>query len=303
MRFLSLFSGIGLFDLGLENAGWEAAGQCEIEAFPREVLNYHWPKVPKFEDVQDVTGDLVRERCGRIDAIVGGFPCQDISTAGKGAGLAGARSGLYWQIHRLAAELCPTWLLLENVPALRTRGADAVLLSLAEIGYVAWPLVVGAWAVGAPHRRDRVWVLAYADAAIRRADAQRWRDDRNRDDTGREETPGRFELCRDEAMADADVARPQEHSCEPRHNGEERAATIGSGGRWPARPGESQYGWEEPRTETEAECALGFATHGSPKRLARYWRGEALKAIGNALVAQIPEMIARSINAITEKDR
>lgn len=163
MRVLSLFSGIGALDYGLQNAGFEIVGQCEIEEFPRRVLQKHWPNVPKFKDVQDVTAELVSERCGRIDLIAGGFPCQDISVAGHGQGISGARSGLYWQIHRLANEIQPAWLLLENVPALRTRGADEVLLSLAQIGYVAWPFVVGAWAIGAPHKRQRVWIVAYRD--------------------------------------------------------------------------------------------------------------------------------------------
>lgn len=160
MRFLSLFAGIGGFDLGLERAGWQCVGQVEIDPFCQKILAKHWPNVPRFDDVRTVTGELVRERCGDIDAIVGGFPCQDISVAGKGEGINAERSGLYWQIHRLAAEVRPRILLLENVPALRTRGADDILLSLAKINYVGWPLVVGDWSLKAPHQRNRCWIVA-----------------------------------------------------------------------------------------------------------------------------------------------
>lgn len=160
MRFLSLFAGIGGFDLGLERAGWQCVGQVEIEPFCQKVLAKHWPNVARFDDVRVVTAELIRERCGDVDAIVGGFPCQDISVAGKGEGIGGKRSGLYWELLRIAREIRPRLLLLENVPALRTRGIDDVLLSLAEDGYVGWPFVVGAWSVKAPHRRNRCWIVA-----------------------------------------------------------------------------------------------------------------------------------------------
>ncbi len=169
MRFLSLFAGIGGFDLGLERAGWQCVGQVEIDPFCQKVLAKHWPNVARFDDVRTVTGELVRERCGDIDAIVGGFPCQDISVSGKGEGINAERSGLYWQIHRLAMEVRPQVLLLENVPALRTRGADDVLLSLAKIGYVGWAFVVGAWAVKAPHQRNRCWIVAINSEGGRKA--------------------------------------------------------------------------------------------------------------------------------------
>ncbi len=159
MNVLSLFSGIGGIDLGLERAGMRVVGQCEIEPFPREVLKNRWPGVYLHDDVCSLTGDIVRERCGSIDLVAGGFPCQDISSAGRGDGINGARSGLWWEMLRVIREVQPTWVLAENVAALRVRGADEVITSLEECGYEVEALVVGAWAIGAPHKRERVWIV------------------------------------------------------------------------------------------------------------------------------------------------
>lgn len=159
MRVLDLFSGIGGFSLGLERTGgFETVAFCEIDKAAQAVLKKHWPNVPIFENVSKLSA---KDIDGPIDVICGGFPCQDISTAGKGAGLAGERSGLWFQFHRLIKEIRPKYALIENVSALRSRGLDEVLRSLAEIGYDAEWHCIPASAVGAPHRRDRAWILAY----------------------------------------------------------------------------------------------------------------------------------------------
>lgn len=161
MRLLSLFSGIGLHDLGLERAGWKIAGQVECDPWCLAVLAKHWPSVPRWEDIRDVTAESIRERAGIVDLIAGGFPCTDISLAGKGAGLSGEQSGLWREMLRIIRGVSPTWCFIENVPALRTRGAQQVVADLEASGYtVLPPVVVGAWAAGAPHRRDRVWIIA-----------------------------------------------------------------------------------------------------------------------------------------------
>ncbi len=117
LKVLDLFSGIGGFSLGLERTGgFETVAFCEIDKKARLVLKKHWPDVPIFEDVSALTGDQINEK---IDIIVGGFPCQDISVAGKGAGLAGARSGLWFEFHRLIKEIRPSYVIAENVSALR----------------------------------------------------------------------------------------------------------------------------------------------------------------------------------------
>ena len=158
MKILDLFSGIGGFSLGLERAGMTTVAFCEIDAKARLVLKKHWPNVPVFEDITTLTKADIHDE---IDIIAGGFPCQDISLAGKGAGLAGARSGLWSEFHRLIAEIRPRYAVIENVSALRNRGLDTVLRSLAEIGYDAEWHCIPASAVGAPHRRDRIWIVAY----------------------------------------------------------------------------------------------------------------------------------------------
>lgn len=161
-RLLDLFSGIGGFSLGLERSGnFETVAFCEIEPFCRSVLKKHWTGVPIYEDVTQLSGDRLKSDGITVDAICGGFPCQDISTAGKGAGLEGERSGLWFQFHRLIKETRPEVAIIENVSALRSRGLDRVLRSLSEIGYDAEWHCIPASAVGAPHRRDRVWIVAY----------------------------------------------------------------------------------------------------------------------------------------------
>lgn len=163
LRVLDLFSGIGGFSLGLERTGgFRTVAFCELEPYCRAVLGKHWPDVPCFADVRLLDGEVL-DIVGveRPDVICGGFPCQDISLAGKGAGLAGERSGLWREFHRLIAELRPAFAIIENVSALRSRGLDEVLGSLAAIGYDAEWHCIPAAAVGAPHRRDRIWIIAY----------------------------------------------------------------------------------------------------------------------------------------------
>lgn len=161
-RVLSLFSGVGMHDLGFRRAGMTIAGQCEIDPFCTKVLEKHWPGVPRWKDVKDVRGEDVVGRCGRIDLITGGFVCTDISNAGEQAGIGrGTRSGFTWRhLFRIVRQLRPRWCVIENVSALRAHGYDRVAPPLERIGYAVRPLVVGAWCAGAPHLRERVWVVA-----------------------------------------------------------------------------------------------------------------------------------------------
>ncbi len=162
LKVLDLFSGIGGFSLGLERAGgFETVAFCEIEEFPRKVLAKHWPDTPVFQDVRELPYDL--EVIKGADVVTAGFPCQDISFAGKGAGIAGERSGLWWMVRRTLRLVRPRFALLENVAALLDRGMGTVLGSMAAIGYDAEWHSIPLSAAGAPHRRDRVCILAYTE--------------------------------------------------------------------------------------------------------------------------------------------
>lgn len=457
MRALDLFSGIGGFALGFERAGIETAAFCEVDKFCREWLAYRWAGVPIYPDVRELHGGSI----GPIDVVCGGFPCQDISAAGNGEGLDGARSGLWFEMLRIVREVRPLWVVIENVPALRTRGADIVLDGLERAGYTCWPFVVGADDIGASHRRKRVWIvarrLADADRNTLRIIQQRMsggRADGVRDegqalagdngavgDAHREPVEcgqpdaGRGSLGRTTAdgagaggsqhVADADSsgcetggelrARPGESdasgtgeamantdepgqpgrrieqprggeesrgvadtarggcgtdgsaSRSPGHSyerdalvancygdgfggqrledrrelgGAHRDLADGRGGprdgdrghgrpeelgdtdragleghpgpavvperarlrpaaaagfRWPAGPGQPQHEWEAPRTITNAECKLGVSVDGLPRRMGPTLNKARLKAAGNSVVPEIPEIIATVI--------
>jgi DNA (cytosine-5)-methyltransferase 1 len=155
-----LFSGIGGFSLGLERAGMRTAWFAEVDPYASAVLKKHWPEVPNHGDVRSIRAGSVE----RVDVLCGGFPCQDISSAGAKAGIDGERSGLWGEYLRIVGEIRPRFLIVENVAALLGRGLDRVLGDLAALGHDAeWHCIPAAY-VGAPidrEGRDRVWIVAY----------------------------------------------------------------------------------------------------------------------------------------------
>ena len=256
MNVLDLFSGIGGFSLGLERAGMKTIAFCEIDKKAQLVLKKHWPSVPIFEDVSTLKKENISEK---VDVICGGFPCQDISLAGRGEGLAGARSGLWFQFHRLIEEIKPRYAIIENVSALRSRGLDEVLRSLSEIGYDAEWHCIPASAVGAPHQRDRIWIVAYPTSRGPKG-LPHW--DTKSIDAG---SSSAF-------LANADSAQ-FEGRCIPSRILEEN--TNLSGESW----------WE-------TEPGVGRVAYGVPN-----W-SHRLKQLGNAVVPQIPEIIGRRLMEI-----
>ena len=334
LRNLSLFTGSGMCDLAAANAGIKTVAQCESDPCCLFCLDKLWPTTVKFTDVCDVSNDALGSRgCLPIDIISGGFPCQDISTAGKGEGIQGKRSGLWYEMLRVIDEVRPTWVLAENVPALRVRGSDEVLAGLEEIGYTCWPIVVGAWAVGAPHKRDRVWIIGrLADSS-----EDRWRDGRERRASSQDciwsNIPPREDIGDQRwiiestrlgasgfGLADANETGRQKRVRLGRDNGTERQTTLGN--RWPSRPGKPQHEWEARRV---VESGVGPFTDGLARELLRrlgfgddripsaralrrvaknvegYARKATLRALGNSWVPHVPELIYRWIVEVTER--
>lgn len=165
LLFGSLFSGVGGVDLGFQRAGLECRWQVEIDEHAQRILAKHWPHVTRFGDVR---------ACGRhnltaVDVIAGGFPCQDISKAGYHRGLSGERSGLWREFVRIIGEVRPPYVFVENVAALLNRGMGRVCGDLAALGYDADWSVISACALGAPHTRERLFIVAYADGLYGKA--------------------------------------------------------------------------------------------------------------------------------------
>tara|TARA_R110002126_G_scaffold54114_1_gene146462 strand:- start:123 stop:953 length:831 start_codon:yes stop_codon:yes gene_type:complete len=272
MNVLDLFSGIGGFSLGLERAGMKTVAFCEVDKKCQQVLKKHWPGVPIFDDVSTLKGEDIEET---VDVICGGFPCQDISLAGKGAGLEGERSGLWTEFHRLIKEIKPKYAIIENVSALRSRGLDQVLREISEIGYDAeWHCITAA-SIGAPHRRDRVWIVAYP------------RDSKRRDSiTG-------------------SLGRDGERKLEERIRTSETTETTGS-----RQTSESMAYANSKRLERQREISSRISEELKDPSYTRWWkiepsvgrvahgvsgRVDRLKQLGNAVVPQIPELIGRAI--------
>ena len=314
MKVLDLFSGIGGFSLGLERAGMQTVAFCEIDPFGRRVLAKHWPDIPCHDDV------TTREfHEGEADVICGGFPCQDISLAGAGAGLSGERSGLYRELVRAIRLVRPRYAIVENVAALLSRGMGTVLGDMAEIGYDAEWHCIPASAVGAPHRRDRVWIVANPDGSRRAArqsatapmgygrpagtescDAPDAVGEQLRDQSGRRGRPRRSDQTEpgddgaQEHVADTVGARLEGRPILAGYIAAELAAIerggeISDAGRDPSERCGSGVGTVGERNWWFSEPDVGRVANGVPARVDR------LKGLGNAVVPQIPEAIGRAI--------
>jgi DNA (cytosine-5)-methyltransferase 1 len=219
------------------------------------------------------------EEIPNCDVVIGGFPCQDLSFAGKGAGLTGARSGLWWEFHRLIKEIKPSWVIIENVAALRSRGLDKVLGSLAEIGYDAEWHCVPASAVGAPHQRDRVWIIAYPNHAGSRTpehgvDQDGQTLEQERQDKSLGGVSGCGTVVSDTNVLGTQVPLEGRHPSQQVLGGTSEAWRVAVGGTWSVEP------------------PICRVADGIPNRAHR------IKQLGNAVVPQIPELIGRAINAI-----
>ncbi len=261
MLVLDLFSGIGGFSLGLERAGMRTIAFCEIDPYARSVLARHWPAVQCYHDVRTITGAGLRADGIIPDVICGGFPCQDISSAGQRVGITGPRSGLWSHYARLIGEVRPEFVIVENVSDLRYRGLDDVLGDLASIGYDAEWHCIPAAAVDAPHFRDRVWIIAYPNGRRLRFGGANGEDGRSVPSQGsvglvHRSNGGEGVLAHadSQSLVGPAIARAQRDP-------------------WPPEP------------------AVDRLDDGLPGDVAR----ERLRALGNAVVPQIPEIIGRAI--------
>jgi len=186
LYFLDLFAGIGGFALGAEWAGMKFDGHyfSEVDDYAIRVYRRRFPDAISLGDIR---GIAARDLPEGDWIIAGGFPCQDISVAGKGAGLDGKRSGLWFEYARIIGELRPRYAIMENVGALTHRGLDRVLGSLAEIGYDAEWQDIRASDVGAPHRRERIWIVAYpTSAGLQERGQSEWAESEKETRTGME---------------------------------------------------------------------------------------------------------------------
>lgn len=267
LRVLDLFAGIGGFSLGLERTGgFETVAFCEIEEFPRKVLRKHWPHVPIYKDVRDLTADRLAADGITVDVITGGFPCQDVSLAGNRKGLDGERSGLWVEIKRLVCELGPSYLLVENTPGLLSLGMGTVLYDLATIGYDAeWHCVPAAY-IGADHIRDRVWIVSYPI------------DGESKPHGWTNEPPK--EMAQNASNA---LCSRLSRGCNPfadREDAPDISKRIGL-----AIHAENSF----PREYREHKPVLGRGLHGVPNRVDR------IKALGNAVVPQVVTALGEAI--------
>ena len=281
LKVLDLFSGIGGFSLGLERTGgFETVRFCEMKPHARAVLEKNFGAIPCDEDVT-----TMEFREGEADVITAGFPCQDLSFAGDGAGLAGARSGLYREVIRAVRVVRPIRAVLENVAALLSRGLGTVLGDLAQIGYDAEWHCIPASAVGAPHRRDRIWIVANPggeqhegrSAPLSGSLAEKLlAEDSYAQGERRNEAWG---VRRDEQEEWASGIR--EEMADASRSGWQVAGHVESQGRQAGQPFGPAWWAVEPD--------VGRVAHGVPARVDR------LAELGNAVVPQIPELIGRAI--------
>ena len=263
LKILDLFSGIGGFSLGLEATGhFETKAFCEIEPYCQQILKKHWPEVPIFDDIRTLKGTDI----GTIDIITGGYPCQPFSVAGKQKAEQDPRH-LWPEYFRLIQELKPTWVIGENVSGHIKLGLDSVLEDLASEGYSTRTFSISASSIGANHKRERVWTVAYSQSQWRREPRYSYQEKRS---------------------SESSSTQPQSSSSDVAYTNSKRGC-LWETNRQNAEDvrqsprGEETFGWWniEPR--------VGRVAHGIPKRVDR------LKSLGNAVVPHIPYYIGQAI--------
>jgi DNA (cytosine-5)-methyltransferase 1 len=324
LRTLDLFSGIGGFSLGLDSTGYfETVAFCEIEEFPCKVLNKHWPDVPIYNDVRELSYEklqadgLISRRRG-IDVICGGYPCQPFSVAGRQKGEEDPRH-LWPEYFRLIRELRPHYVIGENVGGHLRLGLDSVLEDLDSENYTVRCFSVEAASLGAPHRRERIFWIAdnVADASSNGRDAKRT-DQETRGTLGGskegrmlepEGSGSRSEVFGTEYATDTESGDAQDGLSEQGISSEAESSreTVGSSRR-------DSHEQEEQRREIAFESYLGGGNDGISAWLDGSWergiprvapsnkmRVPRLKALGNAVLPQLVYMVGMTIVLSTKR--
>ena len=275
LRILDLFSGIGGFSYAAENivGGFETKQFVEIDGFCQKVLRKHWPNVPIHSDVCTFTAPV-----GSFDVICGGFPCQDLSTAGKQAGLQGHRSGLFFEIMRLAREIQPRFIVIENVANLRSHSDgetfQEVLWEIASAGFNAEWACIPAADVGACHKRDRIWIVAHSKSFG-------WR---------KREGPSSCEGgCKKQGISNSFEGQDAAHTDDAGLERWESIQCQQSSSKWPTWQGDSRFMLSNDWRSFVSKPVIRRGDDGFSGRVDR------LKALGNAVV---PHVAAVALNRV-----
>lgn len=294
IRIGSAFSGIGGFELGLERAipNSKTLWQVEQNTFCQKILRKHWPDAKIYDDVREVGAHNLEP----VDIFCAGFPCQDISVAGKGEGLDGAKSGLWWECFRIISELRPRIIVLENVSAITFRGGREVVGSLASIGYDTEWQVISARMFGAPHIRKRWFLVGYASHTNNGSEATKiqaggsqhmvcdtrgWSDVADTNSQSKPDSSHHAQTLEGD-VADTNSERSKEQSFDTISMEQERQPECRSSKS--NRTYEGNY-WQRHAPESPV-CRVD---DGVPNRMDR------LRALGNAIVPQCSEYIGRCI--------
>lgn len=282
LTHLDLFSGIGGFALAAKWNGYRTVAFCDNEPYAQAVLKKHWPDVPCHQDIREVRGELY----AGVTLLTGGFPCQPFSVAGKQRGKTDDRY-LWPEMLRVIREARPAWIIGENVAGIVNMALDQVHTDLEAEGYEVETIIIPACGVDAPHKRDRVWIIAkhLAHSGI---EGQSW--NQRKRETATEGMSGRHaSKCSPQIIGD-DVAHSEGEQSPPNHNRGKQGQTINTEqGEFGGSCGGSmrKFVWAtEPR--------LGRVAYGIPNRSHR------LKGLGNAIVPQVAAEIIRNINLVME---
>jgi DNA (cytosine-5)-methyltransferase 1 len=297
VRHGSLFSGIGGFDLAAKWCKWINVFHCEINPFCRQILKYYFPKATSYEDIRKTDFSSYR---GKIDVLTGGFPCQPYSVAGKRMGKDDTRH-LWPAMFRAVQQIRPDWVVGENVFGIVSWNEGMVFeevhTDLENEGYEVQSYVLPAAAVGAPHRRDRVWFIAHR-IGFRRDGKRRNSNFKNEDQAFREELSGKTKRSGNigtvaDTHSDKRFKR-RLYTFRPRK-------TTGDAG-W-------RYSWNyrDPWKDFPSESPICIGNDGVPALMDTItfskWRKESIKAAGNAIVPQIAYRIFRVIQLFIDQDK